>query len=113
MKREVQRELMRYLSENYNKYEDIKELCNKLIKTIQTKTKKEFPVYLTINKAQGTLYVKAKTFFLVDINKVKPIHIHVGKLSKFPNGIKDKEVEIIARQKLMKKMDEIINKFGL
>lgn len=109
-KSQIKNEIVTYMLDNYNKSTDIKTFCDKLILSIQKDIIKNPIVYVSKYKdiKTGKEYLKAKAFLPISIDKQKELIVYVGALKDFPNGTRDESAKLIAKRKVIKRIEKLI-----
>ena len=111
MSKKIKNELIAYMIDNYDKSSDIKEICDKLVLSIQKDIAKNPSVYVSKYRdiKTGKVYLSGKAFFPIAINKQKEIKVYVGAIDEFIDGTKNINAKAIATKKVIKRMEQLIN----
>ena len=99
--------MINFMLDNYDKSNDIKQFCDKVLRETQIEYLKNPSVYLAILKDEsGNRYLTAKTLFPVAVNKFKEHRYYVGTIKEYPNGAKDERGKMMGKKILKQKLNE-------
>ena len=109
-KKLIKEMLLTYMFDNYDKSIDIKTFCDKFILSIQKDIIKNPIVYVSKYKdiKTGKEYLKAKSFLPISIDKQKELIVYIGALKDFPNGTRDESAKLVAKRKVIKRIEKLI-----
>lgn len=91
MKKEIKEEVMRYLVKHQATDKHLEEICNTVLDKVRKDMIKNPKPYLTkTTDKHGNSYLHAKVFWPTSLLETKELKIHVGKMTDFPDGAKDR-----------------------
>jgi esterase/lipase len=106
----ITKELYQYMKDNYHTIDEVKKICDEVVRKKQLEVVSHPRVYIAKTKDPKTdlYYLNCKVFFPISISEKKEVKVYIGRMSDFPLGTKDPNVKKIGTQKMKEKLKEMI-----
>jgi hypothetical protein len=110
MKQDITNEIYQFMNDNYNTIDEVKKFCDEVVRKKQHEMLSNPKVYVAKTKDPKTniYYLNCKLFFPIGISKTKEVKVYIGKLSDFPKGCNDTSAKRIGKEKMRKKLSEMV-----
>lgn len=106
----ISKDLFQYMKDNYHTMDEVKKICDDIIKKKQHEMMLNPRVYIAKTKDPKTdlYYLNCKVFFPFSISEKKEVKVYIGKMSDFPKGTKDPNAQKIGKQKMREKLKKML-----
>jgi hypothetical protein len=108
---QFRKDLTKKVEKFYQESKEFKTMVNELVTKHQKDYLKNPTFNLVVNthKPTGVKYLLARTTIVVGINETKGIAVNIGKVDNYPNWKKSKSVNEVARKKLVKRVQSLMD----